>query len=157
MANLFDYLEKGWDYVSDTAEDVYDYASDAVKSGYEYVSSTATSVGDWYSDNKDWIAPTAGFVAKTLYGEDGVPTASAPKAPSAPGARAAAGSSSYSASAADLGYTARVRNAARVAQNAKAGGSVQGTIQRLASRPSRGPLLRIEAPSINVRNTTKSS
>jgi len=64
------------------------------------------------------------------------------------GARTPAGSTAgYKASAVDLGYTAKVQNAFRAAQNARVGSPVQQTVQKLATKPSKGPLLALNMQS----------
>lgn len=64
------------------------------------------------------------------------------------GARTPAGSTAgYKASAVDLGYTAKVQNAFRAAQNARVGSPVQQTVQKLATKPAKGPLLSLNTTS----------
>jgi len=75
------------------------------------------------------------------------------------GARTPAGSTAgYKASAVDLGYTSKVQNAFRAAQNARVGSPVQQTVQKLATKPAKGPLLALNTGSqINVAPRAKAS
>lgn len=160
MANsLWDYVEKGWDYATGAAETAYGYA----ESAYDY----ATADDSFLSTSWDWVSgkaqsaydfvtsPGVGSAAKVasaaLYGKSGMPQLGAPKgARLSGGARSAVSSGSYKASSVDLGYTSKVQNAIRSAQNARVGSPVQQTVARLSSRPAKGPLIQIGAAPIKV-------
>jgi len=51
---------------------------------------------------------------------------------------------SYAASKADLGYTAKVQDMARFADNAKAGTSIDYTVARVNGRPAKGVNIPVE-------------
>ena len=149
------YVEKGVDYVtgSGTAEHPL-YGSYKTDSLYDDVSgflSTSYDKVEGFLGSKAG-SETAGFVGKALFGESGVPKAGTPSARRVSAPRTSGVGSTYQASSVDLGMTSRVMNAARVAQNARAGSSVGSTVQRLQTRPSRGPLLQIQQPAIKVRS-----
>ena len=160
MANsLWDYVEKGWDYAVGSAETAYEYA----ESAYDY----ATADDSFLSTSWDWASGKAGqaydfltsdagasaakVASAALYGKSGTPQFGSPKGGRLRGgARSAVSSGSYQASAIDLGYTSKVQNAIRAAQNARVGSPVQQTVARLSSRPAKGPLIQIGAAPIKV-------
>ena len=55
---------------------------------------------------------------------------------------------SYAASKADLGYTAKVQDMARFAQNAQAGTSIDYTVSRVSGRPAKGVNIPVEYAQI---------
>jgi hypothetical protein len=60
------------------------------------------------------------------------------------------GQASYKASAVDMGFTPKVMQAYRNAQNARAGSSIQSAVQRLQTRPSKGPTVALGTSQIKV-------
>lgn len=166
---FLDYLEKGWDYLTDAGGDVVDWVLGtdegnmltytSKQSGSGGFLDTLSDFGEsaWGFITSDTGKNVAGFMMDTLYGPSGVPKAGVPKAQMIRAPRSTSGGGSYQASAADLGYTARVMNAAQVAarKQGQLSGSIPGTINMLRTREARGPLLRIESPSISVRQSTK--
>lgn len=145
---LLTVLEKGWDslFGSVTASPGYDSVSSSGGFFTQAWDKTASFLGS------DAGKATAGFAGKAIFGDSSAPKFNAPKGQriSAPGGSASARLSQ--AGAVDMGITARVQNAARIAQNnSVAGSSIRGTIERLSSRPSRGPLLSLASSSISMR------
>lgn len=151
MADLWDYVETGWDYITDAGGDVVDWVSDAT--GYtDYVmdstglspteidlyglgdaydvgvgSFLTTTAGDIWDSATSWAGSIdagefAAGAAKSLWGASGTPKASAVKGSRLSGSSRSSGvTGSYKASPVDLGYTAKVQNALRTAMNSQVG------------------------------------
>jgi len=144
--SLWSYVEKGWDYVSGAASTAYEAASDYYEGSF--LDKTISGASDFLGT--DAGKSVAGYAKEALFGESGTPKFGAPKGKRVSAPRTSAGSSAYKASPVDLGYTARVQNAVRAAQNARAGSPVGQTIRKLSTRPSKGPLLRVGQSQIKV-------
>lgn len=145
--SLWSYVEKGWDYVSGAAETAYDYATDYYEGSF--LDKTISGASDFLGTDAGQFA--AGYAKEALFGKSGVPQFGAPKGARMSGSgRASVGSSAYQASPVDLGYTARVQNAVRTAQNARTGSAIEQTIRKLSTRPSKGPLLNLAQSQIRV-------
>jgi hypothetical protein len=145
---MWDYIQKGWDYVSGAAETVYDTAS----SYYEgsFLQTGVDKASDFFGSEA--AKGVAGYASGALFGKSGMPEFGTPKGSRmSGGARSSAGAgTAYQATATDLGYTSKVQSAVRAAQNARAGSSIQQTVQRLQTRPAKGPLIQLGAAPIKV-------
>lgn len=152
-STLWDYVEQGWDYATGAAEKAYDIAEgyyDKAATYYEgsRLDKAITGVSNFLDTD---LGKTATKAATALYGKTGAPQFGAPKGSRlSGGARSSVSSGTYKASAVDLGYTSKVQNAIRAAQNARAGTAIQQTVAKLQTRPARGPLIQIGASPIKV-------
>lgn len=163
---MFDLLEKGWNYLTGTAgssnvtgsASLFDLSS-SVSSGwgqslYGDASKIVSGVGSFLSS--DAGQATAKFASNALFGKSGVPEFGTPKGQRLSAPRGSSGSQMAQAGSVDMGMTARVQNAARIAaNNAQAGSPIRGTFEKLASRPARGPLLRLDSPAIRVSSRAR--
>lgn len=145
---MWDYIERGWDYVTGKAEALYDTASAYYEDSF--LSTAVDKASDFLGSEAGQYA--AGYASNALFGEKGMPQFGTPKGSRMSGrAGSSAGAgTAYSATATDLGYTSKVQSAVRAAQNARAGSSIQQTVQRLQTRPAKGPLIQLGAAPIKV-------
>ena len=158
---MFDLLEKGWNYLTGSATQsvghpLYgDYTSKFSSSSLlGDLGSAAKSVGSFLSS--DAGQATAKFASNALFGKSGMPEFGTPKGQRVSAPRGSTGAQMAKAGSVDMGMTARVQNAARIASNnAQAGSPIRGTFEKLASRPARGPLLRLEAPNVRVSSRAR--
>jgi len=138
-------LKSGWEAVSS-------FVSDAYKGSF--LESTYDGATDLYKGAQAWgkenpIASTfASSAVKSLTSKE--TAANLPKA-KRPTIKSGVEAGSYASTATNMGYTARVVDKIRAVQNSKVGGSIQGTIDRLQTKPSRGPTLSITSPQISVK------
>lgn len=146
--SFWDYVEKGWDYVSGAAETAYDVAQEYYSGSF--LETAVDKTTDFFGS--DLAKNVAGYASGALYGDSGMPKFGTPSgARMTGGARSSAGAgTAYQATATDLGYTSKVQSAIRSAQNARAGSSIQQTVQRLQTRPAKGPLIQLGAAPIKV-------
>lgn len=141
-------------------EDTYDvgvgsFLTSSASSAWDTVSGAATNVWDSATDWFDVdVGKFASSAATALYGKDGKPDIGTVKGAKMSGsARSSGVTGSYKATAADLGYTAKVQNAMQAAMNSQMGGSpVTNTIGMLRSRQARGPLLQIPEATISLKS-----
>jgi len=155
---MLKYLEKGWDYVTGSGTSATHplYGTSRSLSGdvMGFVDSASDFLGSAVDEAESFLSTdlgkVAGSAASALFGESGSPQFGAPRASRVSAPRTSVSSGAYQASPVDLGYTAKVQNAMRVAQNARAGSPVGQTVQRLQTKPATGPLLRIAQSNIRV-------
>lgn len=153
MASLWDLVETGYEVV--TGASTWADLGETWDKYYEGSFLDKALSSEWLdsSTSKGKLASAvAGKAYDSMFGKDKTPQFGAPRGArlSGSGSRAAVGSASYKTSAVDLGYTAKVQNAFRAAQNARAGSAVAQTIQRLQTKPAKGPLLQLGTTPINV-------
>ena len=143
---MWDLIQRGWDAVTGAASTVYD----TVAGAYEGSFLDKALSGDLLEKTKTTM-DIAGQAKTLLYGEKGMPQFGTPKGQRVSSAsRSAVSSGAYKSSAVDLGYTAKVQNAIRAANNARAGSVVAQTVQKLQTRPAKGPLLQLGTTPIKV-------
>lgn len=158
---MLSYLEKGWNYVTGSSTTVNHplYGASTSRSLSGDLTGLASRAGDVFDTigdraesflTSDLGSKVAGTAAKSLFGESGTPKFGAPSAGRVRAPRTSVSSGAYQATPVDLGYTAKVQNAMRVAQNARAGSPVGQTIQRLQTKPAKGPLLQVAQSNIRV-------
>jgi len=144
--SFWSYVEKGWDYASSAATTAYETASTYYEDSF--LDKAISGASDFLGTEAG--KAVAGYAQGALFGEAGMPQFGAPKGQRVSAPRTSAGSSAYTASPVDLGYTSRVQNAIRTAENARTGSAVGQTIRKLSTRPSKGPLLRLAQSQIKV-------
>jgi hypothetical protein len=146
-----------WLAETGTEPSFLDYAGDFASGAWDYVSNTATEAYDWATNSK--LAKAGAAAAVSLYGKDGRPEFGTPTAKRLSGASRTSGTASsggYKASAADFGFTPQVQRAMQSAINSNMGyGSLEQAIAMLKGRRSQGPFLQLESPQINVKSRSR--
>jgi len=144
--DAWNYVETGWNYITGSGADtlVGDISSAYSGSWLE----TAVAKTDNFLDSGTGQAIIGG--AKSAFFSDkgqytGIGnTMKGGRLSGSARTSSGTGSGAYTASAVDMGYTARVQDAIRAASNARTGsGSVYETMAALKSRPAQGPLIKL--------------
>lgn len=144
---MFDLLKKGWDVVFGSA--TVDPGDSSLIGSDGFITRAFDTATDFLGSKAGQT--TAQFASQALFGKSGMPEFGTPKGKRLSAPRGSSGSQMAKAGSVDMGITPRVKNAANVAaQNAQAGSPIRGTFDKLASRPSKGPLLRLDSPAIRV-------
>lgn len=142
MSSLLDYLDRGAKALG--------FGDTAASTLYE--DSFLESVVDFgvgaYNKVDDFLESKPGQVAKELAMKQFAKGATFQQ-PRGGARMSSAGSmgstlASYAASKADLGYTAKVQDMARFANNAQAGTSIDYTVARVSGRPAKGVNIPVE-------------
>lgn len=140
--DFFGLLEKGWKAASEFGTEAYDVVESYLDKGIGFL--------DAVGENK-MVSSIAGFAAKSLFNpETGALKGSGVKGQRMSSVSPSAGSAAYKASAVDMGYTAKVQNAIRAAQNARVGSKIDTTIGYISSKPAKGPLLKLDSDAAKI-------
>jgi len=143
---LLDYLDRAAKFVG--------FGDDAVTNLYtdSFLETVVDTGVDVYNRVDDFLESPTGQTARTLAmkqlgkgAQTQMPRGARISAPTGGSTLA-----QYSASQADLGFTANVQNMARNAYNAKAGSAVGQTVQRLSTRPAKGANIPLETAQVRV-------
>lgn len=142
---MWETLTNAWGYVSGAVSSAYkDSFLESLYEGAEDVYESAQAFGK----RNPLLTEFAGAAVKSVTSKDAKASLPSGKRTSI---RSGVEAGSYKASATDLGFTPRVLDKIRTAQNSQVGGSIQGTLSRLQSRPSRGPTIGLQATPISVQ------
>ena len=145
---MLDLLEKGWNTLFGSS--TVDLGDSSLIGSDGFITRGFNSATDFLGSKAG--KSVAGFASKALFGEDKLPEFGTPKGSRVSAPRGSTGAAMAKAGSVDMGMTARVQNAARIASNnAQAGSPIQGTFQRLQARQARGPLLRLESSQIAIK------
>jgi hypothetical protein len=142
---MWEELQNAWGYVSGAVSSAY--SGSFLESLYESAEGAYESA-QAFGKRNPLLTEFAGAAAKSLTGKDSRAALPSGKRTSI---RSGVQAGSYKASPADLGFTPRVLDKIRAAQNSQVGGSIQGTLSRLQGRPSKGPTIGLQATPIAVQ------
>jgi len=142
---MWETLKNVWGTVSGTVSSAY--SGSFLESAYESAESLYESA-QAFGKRNPLLTEFAGAAVKSVTSKDAKASLPSGKRTSI---RSGVDAGSYKASATDLGFTPRVLDKIRAAQNSQVGGSIQGTLSRLQSRPSRGPTIGLQATPISVQ------
>lgn len=142
---MWEILQQGWNSVSTWVSEAY--KGSFLETAYETAESAYEKTQAWGKANP-LAASFAGSAVKSLTSKETAKNLPRAKRPSI---QSGVQAGSYAATSTNMGFTPRVIDKIRAAQNSKVGGSIQGTLDRLQTRPSRGPTLSVTQPQISVK------